>query len=96
MYIHGYIRVSKYIRTIDVYTYLPTYIHTHIHTHTYISTYMDPKCTNNQAEAYAILKALEYLQNTQKKRRRQSSNSAFIQHDDTRVTNQRRHTHIPG
>ena len=32
---------------------------------------MDPKCTNNQAEAYAILKALEYIQTTQTKTTKQ-------------------------
>ena len=52
---------------------------------------MDPKCTNNQAEAYAILKALEYIQNTQTN----EDDKAVTVHSDsmtTLVTNQYRHT----
>ena len=43
---------------------------------------MDPKCTNNQAEAYAILKALEYLQNTQTN----EDDKAVTVHSDSMTT----------
>ena len=43
---------------------------------------MGPKCTNNQAEAYAILKALEYLQNTQTN----EDDKAVTVHSDSMTT----------
>ena len=43
---------------------------------------MDTRCTNNQAEAYAILKALEYIQTTITK----EEDKAATVHTDSRTT----------
>jgi len=43
---------------------------------------MDTRCTNNQAEAFAILKALEYIQITQTN---EEDNAATV-HTDSRTT----------
>ena len=58
MYTHTYIHRHTY-------TYIHKYVHTYIHTGTTtveLMYKMDSRCTNNQAEAFAILKALEYVQ----------------------------------
>ena len=43
---------------------------------------MDTRCTNNQAEAFAILKALEYIQTTQTNK----EHKAATVHTDSRTT----------
>ena len=43
---------------------------------------MDTRCTNNQAEAFAILKALEYIQTTQTN----EEHKAATVHTDSRTT----------
>jgi len=95
-YIHTYIHTHVYIHTY-IRTYINTHIHTYIHTytiHTYTLTYihgtpivklmyrMDTRCTNNQAEAFAILKALEYVQTNQEN----DEDKIATVHTDSRTT----------
>ena len=51
---------------------------------------IDTRCTNNQAEAFAILKALEYTKTTQTKKKQQLCR----EQDDTGLNIQYGHTHM--
>jgi hypothetical protein len=56
---------------------------------------IDTRCSNNQAEAFAILKALQYLQTTQTNEDDKAVTVQTDSNDDTRFTKQYGHTHIP-